>query len=110
MSMGYAIQIHDEQIYFGTANGVYSNRWEHYYNPMHASTYQMVKNSDGQVWDLSVVGGDLLINHHEGTFVLNKNVATKIPSKHGAWLQLPIGEDKFLSGHYNGIFLSLIHI
>jgi len=105
MSMGYAIQIHDEQIYFGTANGVYSNQWKHYYNPMHASAYQMVANSDGQVWDLSVVGGDLLLNHHEGTFVLKKNIATKIPSKHGAWLQLPIGEDKFLSGHYDGLLL-----
>ena len=105
MSMGYTIQIHDEQIYFGTANGVYTNQWKHYYNPTIATAYQKVTNSDGQVWDLSIVGGDLLLNHHEGTFLIHQNTATKIPSKQGAWLQLPLTEKKFLSGHYNGLFV-----
>lgn len=105
MSMGYAIQIHDNQIYFGTANGVYSNPWKSYYPPSINSTYQKVNNSDGQVWDLSVIGEDLLLNHHEGTFSIKNNIATKIPSKPGAWLQLPITDKKFLSGHYNGLFL-----
>lgn len=105
MSMGYAIQIHEGQIYFGTANGVYSNQWKGYYNPILSSAYQKVANSDGQVWNLSVLAGDLLLNHHEGTYVIENNSAARIPSKSGAWLQIPVGANKFLSGHYNGLFL-----
>ncbi len=105
MSMGYAIQIHKGQIYFGTANGVYSNQWKGYYNPILSSAYQKVVNSDGQVWNLSILAGDLLLNHHEGTYVIENNSASKIPSKPGAWLQIPVGSNQFLSGHYNGLFL-----
>ncbi len=105
MSMGYAIQIHEGQIYFGTANGVYSNQWRSYYNPTLSTAYEKVINSDGQVWNLSVLAGDLLLNHHEGTYIIEHNSAAKIPSKLGAWLQVPVGVNKFLSGHYNGLFL-----
>jgi DNA-binding CsgD family transcriptional regulator len=104
-SMGYAIQIHQNQIYFGTANGVYRNIWQSYYNPMIAAPYQLVENSAGQVWNMAVHEGDLFLNHHEGTFSINGNTATKIDARNGSWMQISIGKNKLLSGHYNGLIL-----
>ncbi|MFT6147549.1 MAG: ligand-binding sensor domain-containing protein/DNA-binding CsgD family transcriptional regulator [Saprospiraceae bacterium] len=104
-SMGYAIQIYKNQIYFGTANGVYRNSWQSYYNPMVAAPYQLVKESAGQVWNMAVHEGDLFLNHHEGTFIVNGNTANQIDARNGSWMQVAIGKNKLLSGHYNGLIL-----
>ncbi|MFK7949689.1 MAG: triple tyrosine motif-containing protein [Saprospiraceae bacterium] len=104
-AMGYAIQIHNDKIYFGTANGVFYNDWKTYYNPLQTTSFKLITNSSGQVWNLSSNQGDLFINHHEGVFVVNDNVATKIDSKRGAWKQITIGQNKLLSGHYSGLVL-----
>lgn len=104
-STGYAIQVHQNQIYFGTANGVYRNNWQPYYNPMNSSPFQLVEGSSGQVWNMGVHEGDLFLNHHEGTFVINGNKATKIDARNGSWMQVKVGKNKLLSGHYNGLIL-----
>jgi ligand-binding sensor domain-containing protein/DNA-binding CsgD family transcriptional regulator len=104
-SMGYAVQVHQNQIYFGTANGVYRNIWKSYYNPMNTTPYSLVKNSAGQVWNLAIHEDDLFLNHHEGTFIINGNTANKIDARNGSWMQIAIGKNKLLSGHYNGLVL-----
>ena len=104
-AMGYDIQIHEDKIYFGTANGVFYNDWKTYYNPLQTATFELVKNSTGQVWSLSKNQDDLFINHHEGIFVINDNIATRLEAQHGAWMQVQVGKDKLLSGHYNGFIL-----
>lgn len=104
-STGYAIQIHNNKIYFGTATGVYQRDWKSYYNPIENKSYQLVQQSAGQVWDLSVNKEDLFLNHHDGTFIINNNVANKITAPNGSWMQVPVGENKLISGHYNGLLL-----
>lgn len=102
-STGYAIEIFDNQIYFGTTSGVYTNEWKSYYNPLSSMNYDLVTNTDGQVWDLSVHYDNLILNHHEGVFKVEKDLASKISPKNGAWMQIPIQGNKLLSGHYNGL-------
>jgi DNA-binding CsgD family transcriptional regulator/ligand-binding sensor domain-containing protein len=104
-STGYAIQIYQNQIYFGTANGVYRNTWQSYYNPMNTVPFQLVQNSAGQVWNMGIHEGDLFLNHHEGTFIINGNTANKIDARNGSWMQVSVGKNKVLSGHYNGLIL-----
>lgn len=104
-SMGYAIQVHQNQIYFGTANGVYHNSWASYYNPMDNTPFQLVEGSAGQVWNMAVHQGDFFLNHHEGTFIIKGNKATKIDARNGSWMQVAVGKKKLLSGHYNGLLL-----
>jgi DNA-binding CsgD family transcriptional regulator len=104
-SMGYAIQIHEGKIYFGTSSGVYANDWKPYYNPTLNLPYSLVANSRGQVWDLSIHENDLLLNHHEGTFIITDERAIRIHPKAGSWMQLPVLENLYLSGHYDGLLL-----
>ena len=103
---GYAINISNNRIYFGTANGVYSNSWQNYYNPTNNTPYQLVNNSDGQVWDLLNFNDELLLNHHEGIFKIQGNSAQRITNKQGAWFQMPLKDKNvLLAGFYNGLGL-----
>lgn len=104
---GYAVQIHDDRIYFGTSNGVYFNKWQDYYNPTIALPYQLVENTTGQVWNLSLQRGQLLVGHHEGTLAINKNTATNIKNKEGSWIFAPLKDqtEYLLEGSYNNISL-----
>lgn len=103
---GYAINITNNRIYFGTANGVYSNAWQDYYNPTNNTPYQMVANSAGQVWDLLNFNDELLLNHHEGIFKIQGNSAQRITNKQGAWYQISLKEQNvLLAGFYGGLGL-----
>jgi ligand-binding sensor domain-containing protein/DNA-binding CsgD family transcriptional regulator len=102
---GYAIQIHDNKIYFGTSNGVYSKDWKAYYNPIKTQPFKFIPNTGGQVWDLLTFKDDLLLNHHNGTFVIKNNSAIQISDEEGSWLQIAIKdqENLLLSGYYSGL-------
>lgn len=102
---GYAIQILNGKIYFGTTNALYQNNWATYYNPTQKLPYKKVPNADGQIWNISTYQSDLFIHHHEGIFTIKNNKAFKIPSKAGSWLQIPVGENKLLAGDYTGLSL-----
>ena len=64
---GYSSIIHNNRLYIATTNGVYQV-------PLYSKpdlsfvkgNFTMVKNTQGQVWNLSEVYGNLLIGHHEG--------------------------------------------
>lgn len=104
-SMGYSIQIHDDKIYFGTANGVFYNDWRTYYSPIQNDAFKLLRNTSGQVWKLSQNENDLFINHHEGIYILQNETAQKLAGQHGAWMQLKIDDGRYLSGHYDGFTL-----
>ena len=104
-SMSYAVQIYNNQIYFGTSNGLFRHTWKSYYNPLNKNPYELVKNSKGQVWNLSVQQGDLFMNHHKGIFLIENNQANPIFTDNGAWMQLPLENNKLLGGYYDGLVL-----
>ncbi|MFK7903514.1 MAG: two-component regulator propeller domain-containing protein, partial [Chitinophagales bacterium] len=103
----YSAQIHDGKIYFGTSHGVYYTDWKDYYDPFafEQEGFRMVENTAGQVWALQVVGDELLLGHHEGTFRIEGNRAIKISSKNGVWSFLKSSEQSLIVGYYEGLML-----
>ena len=102
---GYDVKIHNDEIYFGTSNGLYGADWKDYYNPFEGRQFQQVNNTLGQVWSLNIRQDDLLLGHHEGTFrVENKQVIT-LSNLPGTWTSIVLkGNNKFLlEGNYNGL-------
>ncbi|MDR0792003.1 MAG: hypothetical protein LBE82_01745, partial [Chitinophagaceae bacterium] len=110
---GYAVRIFDHALYIGTSNGLY-------YTPLKAQekdlsfaqgNFSQVTGTTGQVWGLYEVNNTLLMGHHEGAFVINKNTATSLGTGQGAWLFMPmspyIPSPDVLSGNYTG--LELLH-
>ena len=68
---GYVAKIHDKKIFLGTSNGLFSqsstgsNQLE--------LNYDLISGSEGQVYNLSVVDDDLILNHHLGAFQILEN-------------------------------------
>jgi ligand-binding sensor domain-containing protein/DNA-binding CsgD family transcriptional regulator len=83
---GYAARIHNNKLYLGTSNGLY-------YTPLGGAKNLSLLNgpvtpipgTEGQVWNLSEVGGQLLMGHHEGAFVIDGQTATPFDRSSGFW-------------------------
>lgn len=102
---GYAAQVNGGKLYFGTNTGLYMTDWKPFYAPTERKKFAMVKNSNGQVWSLTNIGGDLLMGHHEGPFWVKGNIAQKLTQLEGVWKFLPLSNGYALAGHYNGLAL-----
>ena len=106
--LGYASYIYNKKLYIGTSNGLYKV-------PLYAENdlsyvkgnFELVKNSRGQVWNLSEVNGKLLMGHHDGAFVIEDNEAHLIDHTSGFWTFQPyhnvLPSSLMISGTYNGI-------
>ena len=104
---GYVVAIHEENIYFGTNNGLYAIPWSNYYNPFEPLRYQLVGGTQGQVWGLDFIGGELLLGHHEGGFQIDGYSSSRISPTTGTWKYAmdETNPNVMLSGTYNGLDL-----
>lgn len=102
----YAAQLFDGKIYLGTNQGLYYSEWPHT-NRYQPFQFSLVAHSQGQVWDLTVIDGELLCGHNEGTFRVVGNRLEEISGITGGWTLLPLHEQpgKMLQGTYTGIAL-----
>lgn len=105
----YAAQVFDNKLFVGTSDGLYSTPLcDNSDFSFSKNLFQQVNNSKGQVWNLSVVNNQLLMGHHEGTFVISQNNATHLTGEKGCWLyksySSPASPYSLLVGAYNGLY------
>ena len=100
---GYTAHIFDEKIYFGTNTGLYAADWKPFYSPEERKRFSKVAHSEGQVWSLAELGGELLMGHHEGAFSVKNGSAEKLSGLMGLWKFVQISPDFAIAGHYNGL-------
>jgi hypothetical protein len=100
---GYSMTEFGDSYYFGTNNGLYSRKK----GTNSADAFQLVTNTDGQVWWVQVLNGKLFVCHHEGLFEVNGLVAKKILDSRGCWKLIPLLKHAgyYLMGTYNGLCL-----
>lgn len=103
---GYTSIVHKDKIYFGTSNGLYVNDWKDQYYIGEQHQFKLIPGTQGQVWNLDKINEQLILGHHEGSFLVESNRVKKISSMEGAWLHLPFKEDRSISGHYTGLSIS----
>ena len=102
----YDIAIHNDQIFFGTNNGLYYCDWNTYYNPIEKNRFQFVENSEGQVWGLDTLNGELFMGHNRGAFQIQNGFAQQVSEDPGYWKFLSFhGGNKLIAGNYRGISL-----
>ncbi len=99
---GYTAQIFRGKIYFGTNTGLYGIDWKNYYTPAERRQFYPVAHSQGQVWSLNELDGELLMGHHEGAFAVSGLSAQKLTNLQGVWQFLPFSPGWAVAGHYNG--------
>ena len=102
---GYTAGIYRDKIYFGTNTGLYAADWKPYYRPSERQKFTQVQHSEGQVWSLSDIGGQLLMGHHEGAFAIEGLSARQLTKLQGIWKFVPWSDELTVAGHYNGLCL-----
>lgn len=95
---GYAALRKGDQVYLGTNIGLYIFRND---------KIEFVKGSEGQVYSIQEIKGQILVGHHNGTFVLENNQVRKISEEQGTWIfkTIPEHPDFIIQGHYSGLSL-----
>ena len=102
LSAGYTGVLHDGMLYLGTNRGVFYHDWKSLQTGNTGQEFKLVRNSQGQVWELKVIDGTLFCGHNSGIFTIKDSVASIISDVQGAWsFIVPEGQDDvIISGTY----------
>ncbi len=103
----YCAEVNANQAYFGTNNGLYAADYPANGYLANAD-FKRVENTQGQVWGLHRLNGQLFMGHHEGPFNIGeKQAAEPIGQYPGAWTFVsPDGrQDILIGGGYHGLYL-----
>ncbi|WP_158838887.1 LuxR C-terminal-related transcriptional regulator [Polaribacter sp. L3A8] len=87
------------KLYIGTNQGLF------YKSINKNEPLKKIKGTEGQVWSLVNINGDLFCGHTAGTLLIKKDVAFKITSFSGTWgiKEIPNEPNLLLQGHYAGM-------
>lgn len=109
---GYAALIHNNQLYLGTTNGVYTVSLTGMDDLSFVKgRFAPVPNTKGQVWGLSEINGHVLLGHHDGSYLITPKGAIPVNAKPGwgYWTYLPVNKvlpsAQVLAGTYHGLEL-----
>ncbi len=102
---GYTARIFKDRLYVGTSNGLYSTPVDPLKDISYEkSAFHRVAHSQGQVWNLSELKGNLYMGHHEGAFLIENDQARLLSPQTGIWnFQQENGSSDLLLGTYEGL-------
>ena len=105
---GFAAAVYNDQLYIGTSIGLYSVPVQQG-NDLNGvrGEFDLVKNSNGLVWGLSVVNNQLLMGKNDGAFLVKDHNALPMDSSTGFWFFQPLTNEqpspRIIAGTYNGV-------
>jgi AraC family transcriptional regulator, chitin signaling transcriptional activator len=99
---GYTALLSDDVFYLGTNQGLYRSKWEELNNDLEFFRFQLVSQTEGQVWTLEKIGDAVLMGHDKGLFIVAENALEKLGDQEGVWTIVPY-KDFLLTGNYNGV-------
>ena len=104
LGTGYCCKIFKGNLYLGTNQGLFVR-------PYNISSlnqdFELVENTEGQVWSLDEFDGELICGHNQGTFRISGKYAEIISNEEGAWKYITLKDkpEYLLGGHYQGLVL-----
>ncbi len=107
----YTFIEYNDYFYFGTSSGLYALEASASPQLYNRTSFTLVPGTQGQVWGLAVLGGRLLMGHHEGAFEIqrsgNSHSSRKLSKGPGTWnfTLLPGNLNSMVAGTYEGLEL-----
>lgn len=86
---------HQGVLYLGTNQGVFRQQPD--------GSFQLIDNSQGQIWSFLIVDGDLICGHNKGTFLVKENEFIQISDITGGWYMEKTGKGSVLQSTYTGL-------
>ncbi|UKT62545.1 triple tyrosine motif-containing protein [Pedobacter mucosus] len=102
----YSSIIFNNKIYLGTNQGIFYSEWSAY-NGLLPFNFRLIPNSQGQVWELSIIDNELICGHNNGTFKIIDDNIEKISPISGGWTikRLNSNPNYLIQGTYTGLTL-----
>lgn len=97
-----AVLTNNSEFYLGTNQGLYRSDWDDLNNESEFYDFNLVPDTEGQVWTLETIDNQIWIGHDNGLFVLDDEKLKRIGNGQGVWTIQPY-RDVLLAGTYNGI-------
>lgn len=102
----YSSVIFNNKIYLGTNQGLFYSDWrngEQFSN----LNFKLIPNSQGQVWELTIIDNQLLCGHNNGTFNVVGDKIETITNYSGGWTikKLNSNPNLLIQGTYTGLLL-----
>ncbi len=100
----YSAAVFQNKLYLGTNHGLFCADWDVSHFRL-LSDFSLIKNTQGQVWDLKLIDDVLFCGHNSGTFIISHQGIKKISNVSGGWLlkQIPNQPDILIQGTYIGL-------
>ncbi|MEL7004840.1 MAG: triple tyrosine motif-containing protein [Bacteroidota bacterium] len=100
---GYSGYLENDHLYLGTSNGLYVKD----INDAALDSYQLIPSTEGQVYEVREVDNQVLLGHHDGSFVVSPQSTSKLSDELGAWTFLPLKSrpNYMIGGTYKGLQL-----
>ena len=97
----YTATLFEGDLYLGTNHGVFRKKWKS------DDKFSFIPGSQGQVWELKILDGQLICGHNEGTFTIEKGEIKRISPVTGGWdlLPFPGQKDKMIQSTYTGLVI-----
>lgn len=93
----YDVINYKNNIYIGSNTGLYYINGE--------NVLQFIDGSQGQVWDLKEINGELFCGHNNGTYLVKQHKLKLISGYTGGWVIKKVPEQKnlYIQGTYTGL-------
>jgi len=104
----YSSLIVKNKIYLGTNQGLFVSPWNpENGNLLNSFDFKFIANSQGQVWDLSEIDGQLICGHNDGTFKIVGDRMEKLSNISGGWTikKLNSNPNYLIQGTYTGLVI-----
>lgn len=92
----------DSILYIGTNHGVFYYDLSLKNSVYKEKDFNLVKGTQGQVWQLKKIDNKIICGHNEGTFLIDKFNSLKISNITGGWCLNEVKKDIFLQSTYTG--------
>jgi DNA-binding CsgD family transcriptional regulator len=104
---GYASAKFGDNIYLGTNQGLFYIKEKDFTNPSKTKAdFRLIKGTEGQVWNLSVIDHTLFCGHNNGVFQVQDDKAINVSTVPGTWNFLKINNTGLiLAGSYTGLYV-----
>lgn len=104
----YTAALHDGILYIGSNRGLFYIPWKDFSACGALSKVKMIPGSQGQIWSLKVIGGELLCGHNDGLMSVEGSKARFIYRGNGIFDMTPAEEanaEKILVSSYSPAML-----
>lgn len=96
----YTAAVYNQKLYLGTNQGLYFKS-----ETNGDGSFELVPETQGQIWDCKVLDGRLFINHNKGTFMIKGDKIAQLSGQSGGFsiIENPLSPNKLVQSTYSNL-------